>query len=79
MLGHLITSAGNHEAGRGRDIKRVLTVTTCAYDIDIAVGFQKSRHTRLEDAVAEAEQLIYGDTSHLQTGQQSGNLFVGVL
>ena len=79
VLGHLITRTCNHKTGGGRDVEGVLSVSSGSYYIDVPVCFQNGRYTGLQDTVAEAQELIDGDTSHLQTGEQGGNLFIGIL
>ena len=78
VLGDLIARAGNHKTTGRRDIKRVLAVATRAYHVNVAVGIQDGGYPRLQDTVAEAQQLVDRDTTHLQGGQQGGNLFRGV-
>ena len=79
MLGHFITRTCNHKTSRSRDVEGVLAVSTRSYHVDIAVCLQDGRDAGLKDSIAKAQELIDGDTSHLQTGEQGGNLFVGVL
>ena len=79
MLGYLITGTCNHKTSRGRDVEGVLSVSTCSYHVDIAICLQDGRDTSLQDTIAKAQELIDGDTSHLQTGEQGGNLFIGIL
>ena len=75
MLGHLIAGTGNDKTGSGRDVKGVLLVTTCAYDINIAFTIQLCRNTCLQNTVTKAEQLINGDSPHLKSSQQGCHLF----
>ena len=79
MFGHLIASTGDDEAGGGGDVEGVLTVATGANDVDITVGIEDSGNTRLEDTIAEAQQLVDGDATHLQGSQQGSDLFGGIL
>ena len=66
VLGHLIAGTGDDEAAGGRDIKGVLAVAASADHVDVAVGIEDGGHARLQDAVAEAQQLVNGDAAHLQ-------------
>ena len=77
VLGHFVSRTGNHKACRSRDVKRVLAVATCSNHIDIAVAIENGRHSCLQNTIAEPQQFVNRDTSHLQGGQQGGNLFVG--
>lgn len=78
MFCHLVSSAGNDKAGGGGDVKRVLPVASGAYDVNVTFAAQGDGYAGFQYAVAESQQLVDGDSAHLQTGQQGGYLFVGV-
>ena len=79
VLGHFVASPGDDEARGSGDVERVLAVAASAHHIDIAVAVEGHRHACLEDAIAEAQQLVDGDASHLQGREQRSDLLVGIL
>ena len=76
MLSHLIAGTGDDEAGCGRNIEGVLAVAARTHYIDVAVAIEDGRNAGSKDAITEAQQLIYGDASHLQTGEQGCDLLL---
>ena len=78
MFCHLVAGSGNNETSGGRDIKRVLAVAASTDYINISVCLQDGWYTSFEDTIAESKEFIYCNTTHLQTCEQCGNLFVGV-
>ena len=79
VFGDFVTCTGNDKTTGGRDVKGVFAVTASTYHVDIAVGIEDGRNTRLQNAITETQQLVDRYTTHLQGGQQGGDLFVGVL
>ena len=79
VFGHLIACTGDDKTARGGDVERVLAVSTGANDVDVAVAVQGDGHASLQDTVAKTQQLVHGDTTHLQTGEQGCYLLVLVL
>ena len=79
VLGDLVAGAGDHEGRAGGDVEGVLAVAAGAHDVegvgvadvDVAAGLQQ--------AVAEAEQLVHGHAAGLQGHQQGCDLAVVVL
>ena len=47
MFGDLTTCTGYDKAGQGADVERVLTIATCAYDIEDIVSIQVDGDTEL--------------------------------
>ena len=79
MLGHLVACAGYHEARRGGDVEGVFAVATGTDNVYVSLVVQRCCHSRFENTVAEAQQLVHTDTAHLQASEQGGDLFVGIL
>ena len=79
MLGHLVACACNHKTSGGGDVKSVLTVSTCSYHVDITVCLQNGGDAGLQNTITESQQLVDRHAAHLQTGEQGGNLFIGIL
>ena len=76
MLSHLIAGTGDDEAGCGRNIEGILAVAARTHYIDVAVAVEDGRNASGKDAITEAQQLIYGDASHLQTCEQGRDLLL---
>ena len=69
MLGDLVACTGNHKTTGGRDVEGVLAVATSTYHVYVAVGIEDGGNTRLQNAIAEAQQFVNCYTTHLQGRQ----------
>ncbi len=78
VLGHFVACSGYHEARRGGYVERVFAVAPGAYHVDVAVAVERHGHSRLQYAVAEAQQFVNGYAAHLQCGEQGGYLFLWI-
>ena len=76
VLSHLISCACDDEAGSGRDIERVLAVATCSYHVDVTVAVEGHGDTRRKDTIAEPQELIDSNATHLDSRQQRSNLCI---
>ena len=76
VFSHLVSGTCNHEARGGRDVESVFAVAAGAHHVDVSVAVQRHRHSRLQYSVAESQQFVHSDASHLQSSEQSRYLFV---
>ncbi len=78
VLGYLVARAGNHKRRTGGDVEGVLGVTARAHDVEGIVLVEVDVLAGLQQAVAEAEELVHRDAARLERHQQRCDLTVVV-
>ena len=79
VFGHGISGTRHDKAGAGGDVEGVLVVASRSHNVNRAVVVQVYGDAGREQGGAEAQQLVYTDTSHLVDREQGGYLCVVVL
>ena len=79
MLGHFVAGSGYDEARCGGYVESVFAVASRTYHVYVAGAVELCVYAALQYAVPEAEQLVYGDASHLECCEQGCYLLIGIL
>ena len=79
VLGYAVAGTCHHEAGAGGDVEGVLAIAARAHNVYGAVRGEVDGDARLQQGFAEADELVYLDSAHLEGGEQGGYLRGGVL
>src|SRR6266568_6963946 len=64
MFGYFLSRTRHDKTGQGGDIKGILPITACPYDVDGIMSVEVDPHAKLQKSVPESLQFVDGDTAH---------------